>query len=72
MGVRKSAGIVAHSGTTLGALGSFCEFDTTSRRVSKEGWILIWVSLEAGVTSNQFTGLHTGGVIAAIFLAIVY
>lgn len=70
--MRKSAGIVAHSGTTLGALGSFCETDTTSRRVSKEGWILIWVSLEASVISNQFMGHHTGGVIAAIFLAMVF
>lgn len=67
MGVRKSAGMVAHNGMTLGAFGRFCETDTISCRVSSEGWILTWVPLETGVLSNQFTGHHTGGVIAIGF-----
>ena len=39
-GVRKSAGIIAHNGTRLGALGRLLDFDNTSLTVSSDGWII--------------------------------
>lgn len=67
VGVRKSAGIVAHSGTTLGALESFCETDRICRTASSEGWILNWVRLESDDLPIQLMGHHTGGDIAVFY-----
>ena len=43
--MRKSAGIVAHSGKRFGALGRSTEAFKTSKIVSKEGLILAYIRL---------------------------
>ena len=43
VGVRKSAGMVAHSGTRLGALGEPSDIDNTSPTSFNDGMILICV-----------------------------
>jgi hypothetical protein len=57
VGVRKSAGMVAHRGTTFGALGRSFDSDRTSSTVCSEGWILTFflTFLENG---DALTDLH--------------
>ena len=57
-GVRKSAGMMAHSGTTFGAFGRFIEAAKTSLSVSSEGLILIYKLVNMRFENRPKMGLR--------------